>query len=450
MNKFYTPIICFVLCLALLSFSPAKAQTIIRDTEIETSLRTWATPIFTAAGLVPENVNIILIQDSGINAFVAGGSNIFIYTGLLDKAENPGEVIGVIAHETGHISGGHLIRLRSSIEQASYETIIGTILGIGAAVLTGEGAAATAIIGGSQNVATSRFLSNSRLNESSADQAGLRFMNNAGLDPKGLLTFMETMEGQELLPQTQQQEYVRTHPLTGNRMEALRTKIQESPHAGKAYPKEWVDDFARMKAKLLGFINPDQVQWKYSDNDNSIPALYARAIASYRKNQVEDALVLTNQLLSKEPNNPYFHELKGQMLVDFSRVDEALPPYEKAVALSPQSDLIRIAYAHALIESANRNNQPKKLEQAISQLDIARRKEKKSTRIYRLLATAYGRLGDETSARLNLAEEAVLQRRIPDAKRFAAYVVQNSDLGTSQHIRAKDILKYVEEIEKDS
>ena len=148
-NRIYPPFLCFILLLTLAISSTARAQTIIRDTEIENSLRTWASPIFTAAGLVPENVNIILIRDSGINAFVAGGSNIFIYTGLLDKAKNPGEVIGVIAHETGHISGGHLIRLRSSIEQASYETIIGTILGIGAAVLTGEGAAATAIISGS-------------------------------------------------------------------------------------------------------------------------------------------------------------------------------------------------------------------------------------------------------------------------------------------------------------
>lgn len=440
----------FLFCL-LLSFSgTANAQTIIRDTEIENALRTWAAPIFTAAGLVPDNVNIILIQNSGINAFVAGGANIFIYTGLLEKAENPGEVIGVIAHETGHISGGHLIRLRKSFEQASYETIIGTILGIGAAVLSGEGGAATAIISGTQNVATSRFLSNSRLNESSADQAGLKFMNAAHFDPKGLLTFMEKLEGQELLPQSQQMEYVRTHPLTANRMEALRTKVEQSPYAGTNVPARWTGDFARMKAKLMGFTRPEQVQWQYKDDDHSIAALYARAIAAYKTNHVAEALRLSDELLAKEPGNPYFYELKGQMLVDFSLIDESLPAYRKAVELAPRADLIRIAYAHALIESAGLNSQFEKLEEAIEQLAIARRTEKKSTRIYRLLATAYGRLGNEVSARLNLAEEAVLQRRLPDAKRFATYVIENSQENNSENIRAKDILKYVEEIEKDS
>ncbi len=440
----------FMLLLCLSVSYTVRAQTIIRDTEIETTLRTWATPIFNAAGLVPDNVNIILIRDNSLNAFVAGGANIFIYTGLLETAENPSEIIGVIAHETGHISGGHLVRLRSSVEQASYETIIGTILGIGAAVLTGEGAAAGAIISGTQNVATSRFLSNSRLNESSADQAGVKYMNRAGFNPSGSVSFLEKLEGQDLLPQSQQVEYVRTHPLTGNRISALKTKVEESPYKNKEFPAAWNEEFARMKAKLKGFISPEQVQWQYNTNDTSIAAMYARTIAAYRTNNIDEALNLNDQLIAKEPQNPYFLELKGQMLVDFSRVDEALPYYKQAVALRPDAPLIRTAYAHALVESSNRDGQSTKLSQALEQLNIALRSEKKSPRIYRLLATAHGRLGDEVQARLNLAEEAVLQRRLPDAKRLAKFVRDNSAAGSREALRASDIARYVQENEKDS
>ncbi len=452
MHKFFFRLFSYyVLCLGACSFlfiSPVQAQSIIRDTEIEQTLKIWTTPIFRAAGLVPDNVNIILIQDNNLNAFVAGGANIFIYTGLLEAAENPGEIIGVIAHETGHISGGHLIRMRTSVEQASYETIIGTILGIGAAVLTGDGGAAGAIIGGSQTMASSRFLSNSRLNESSADQAGLRFMSAAGYNPSGLVTFLQKLEGNELLPASQQSEYVRTHPLTSNRIGALRTNVNNSVNKDKDFPPGWVEEFNRMKAKLKGFISPEQVQWNYA-SDTSMSGKYARAIAAYRTNNIDQALSLTDQLIAAEKNNPYFQELKGQMLVDFSRVEQALPYYERAVSLAPNAPLIRTAYAHALIESANRSASAEQYQHAISELNIAKRDEKRSTRIHRLLATAYGRLGNETNARLNLAEEAVLQQRFPDAKKFARYVQDNSAKNSSENIRAADIINFIEENEKD-
>ena len=442
----------FILILCSFSFqsSVSHSQTLIRDTEIETTLKEWSTPIFEAAGLVPDNVNIILIQNNNLNAFVAGGANIFLYTGLLEAAENPGEIIGVIAHETGHISGGHLVRLRGSIEQASYETIIGTILGIGAAVLTGEGAAAGAIISGTQNVAAQRFLSNSRLNESSADQAALKYMNASKLNPAGLLTFLEQLEGNELLPQDKQSEYVRTHPLTSNRIDALRTKINNSPYQNASFPSEWNEQFDRMQAKLKGFISPEQVKWQYQSTDNSTASLYARTIAAYRLNNIDFAIQASDQLLKREPNNPYFLELRGQMLVDFSRVEQALPFYKRAVEILPKAALIRAAYAHALIENANRHKNDQQLKQAIEELEIARRTEHRSTRIYRLLATAHGRLGDEVKARLNLAEEAVLQRRMPDAKRFAKYVLDNTEDNQPEKLRAADIINYVEEIEKDS
>ena len=431
-------------CFCCFFSSISSAQTIIRDTEIEDMLKEWSAPIFQAAGLSPDGVNIIIVQNSSVNAFVAGGANIFIFTGLLQKAENPGEIIGVIAHETGHISGGHLIRLRGAMEQASYETIIGTVLGIGAAILTGEGAAANAIISGSQNVATRRFLANSRLNESSADQAAITFLNKAGLNPKGLLTFMEKLEGDELLPTNQQDEYIRTHPLTTNRMEALRTGFEQSSYRNETYPVAWKTQYQRMMAKLAGFIDPQQVIYTYSSSDASISARYARTIASYKQNHVDEAISLVNGLIESEPSNPYFHELKGQMLVDFGRLSEALPAYRKAVELKPDAALIQIAYAHALIESAGQDNEPR-LKEAIQQLQRAAREEARSTRLHRLLATAYGRLGDSVQARLHLAEEAFLQKRYPDARRFAEYVKNKAEAGSRPAIRANDILQLISE-----
>ncbi|MCB9963371.1 MAG: M48 family metallopeptidase [Rhodospirillales bacterium] len=421
-----------------------QAQTIIRDTEIEDTLRSWATPVFTSAGLVPDNVHIILVQSPDVNAFVAGGPNIFLFTGLIDKAENPGEIIGVIAHETGHISGGHLVRLRGAMEQASYEAMIGTLLGIGAAVFSGQGEVAGAIISSTQNVAARRFLANSRLNESSADQAGLKYLNDAHMNPTGLLTFLQKLESDELLPDNQQSEYVRTHPLTGNRLDALRTKIKDSPYQGQNTSPEWAEEFSRMKAKLKAFIAPEQIEWAYPATDTSVAARYARAIAAYRLNHVEEAIQKIDALLTQEPDNPFFCELKGQMLLEFGRVAEAIPAYQKAVTLQPQSALIRTSYAQALIEQANRTETTDLYQQAIQELEKARQKEKKSPLIYRLLATAHGRLGDEVSARLNLAEEAVLQGRVDDARHLAEFVRDHAPAQSQNALRASDILKFLE------
>ena len=438
--KLFLPLI-----FALILWMPAasQAQSVIRDSEIEITLKTWSEPIFRAAGLSTQQVNIIIINDPRVNAFVAGGANIFLFTGLFDRAETPEEIIGVIAHETGHIAGGHLVRLRGSMEQASFETIIGTILGIGAAVLTGEGAAAGAIISGSQQIATRRFLAHSRLNESSADQAALDLMTRAGIDPGGLVTFLEKLEGDELLPQSQQSEYARTHPITGNRIEALRRGAAESSAAGTPLPAGWYDQYERITAKLTGFLSPEQVSWQYDETRQDIPALYARAIAAYRQNEVELALRLIADLVEREPQNPYFNELKGQMLVDFGRIKQALPFYARAVDLAPRAPLMRMAYAHALIEEAGREN-PDQLRAAINQLKVAEQSEKRSARLHRLLATAHGRLGEEVSAQLHLAEEAFLQQRIKDAERFATIARDNAAQGSRAWIRASDILNAIE------
>lgn len=441
----------FLTALALLTapLSSARAQlggSIIRDTEIEATLKLWAQPLMEAAGLPPGSVNIILVQNNALNAFVAGGPNIFLYTGLIEKTENPGELIGVMAHEMGHITGGHLIAAHAALERASYESIVGVVVGAAAAIATGNGGAAAALSSGFSNIAARRFLSHSRVQESSADQAAMTFMQKAHIDPSGLSSFLETLESEELLPADQQTEYIRTHPISRNRIEALQTRLNQTPETGQGFSPEMVEQHNRMKAKLAGFINPGNVAWQYEDGDHSIAADYARTIASYRENRPEEALKRVDALLERERDNPYFLELKGQMLVDFGRVQEALPPYRKAVEILPNAGLIRIALGHALLESGGGEES---MQEAIVQLERAQQTEPRSARVHRLLATAYGRTGREDIAKLNLAEEALLQRRFDYARRQAEAAKDSFKEGSREWLKAQDIIAYLDNVTKE-
>lgn len=423
-----------------------RDMTIIRDVEIETALKEWAAPLIKAADLEQEAVKIILVQSDQVNAFVAGGPNIFIYTGLLEKTESPGEVIGVIAHELGHIAGGHLISNDQAMKHASYESILGTALGIGAAILTGNGRVASAIGIGAQQQAMRNYLGHSRTNESSADQAALKFLDHSHQSPEGLMTFFEKLEDQELLPASQQDEYVRTHPLTQNRIETIRNKAEKSPYLQKEWPASWNEEHRRMKAKLLAFIKPSYIAWHYSDRDQSFAARYARAIAAYRLSDITNALRAVNALIDEEPQNPYLYELKGQMLMDFSRVDEALPSLQKMVALAPNVGLFHMMLGHALLEASSEKPGQNYLKEAISHLLFALDKEPRNAQLHRLLATAYGQLGQKQEAQLHLAEEAVLQGKYPYARQLARQIIDQAPAESKIALQAQDILNYIDQI----
>ncbi len=439
--------LCLMLLIAL-SPVPLGAQgglpPIIRDTEIEAIFREWARPLLKTSQIGENNVQIILVQSNQINAFVAGGANIFFYTGLIKKTDGPEEILGVLAHEMGHIAGGHLILTQDALERATYESILGTVLGIGAALVTGNSGAASAIIAGSQSIAGRRFLAHSRVNESSADQAAYSYLTRADLNPSGLSSFFKKLEDQELLPSSQQSEYIRTHPITRDRVEAVDALIAKTPLKDKKMHALWKEQHARMKAKLVGFINPEQAAWSYPKEDQSVAGRYARTIAAYRLNDIPTALRGIDELIAQEPENQYFHELKGQMLVDFSRIEEAIPSYRKAVSLMSDGPLLRIALAHALVESGD--NQAR-LKEAVTHLDRALIDEKRSTRVHRLLATAHGRLGHESLAKLHLAEEAVLQRRLPYAKAQAENALKGFRVGSPEWIKTKDVLSHITNLE---
>lgn len=435
-----------ILLIAVLDISAAYAQgrsapIIIRDTEIEKTLQEWGAPLLQAAGMPPESVNIILVQSPDLNAFVAGGSNIFFFTGLIERTENPGELLGVYAHELGHITGGHLISMQGALERASFESILGMVLGIGAAIATGSGEVASAVVMGSSSMAQRRFLSHSRINESAADQAAMSFLERAGKDPSGMGSFLSKLESEELLPAHQQSEYVRTHPLTQNRIQAVQARAKKSPHYGQGWPQDWVEQHARMKAKIIAFTNPGRVPWVYSDSDLSVSAQYARTVAAYRENNIDRAIKTIDALIELEPDNPYFLELKGQMLVDFGRIEQAVPYYRQAVSLLPDAPLIRIAYAHALMQSSNGQSA---LNEVIENLHRALVVEKRSGYANRLLATAYGRSGREDIAKVYLAEEALLQRNFDYAKRQAESALQTLDTNSREGIKARDIVVFVD------
>ncbi len=434
-----------IICLTAL-YNPAHAasQTIIRDAEIEQMIKTWTTPVIKSAGLSPGAVKIVLVQSPELNAFVAGGQNIFLYTGLLQKTENPGEVIGVVAHELGHIAGGHLVRAGEQAERTSYEVMLGAIVGIGVGAATGSGDAAAAILSGTSSFAQRNMLAFSRTQESSADQAGLRFLKDAQMNPSGLPSFLEKLADQELLPASQQNEYVRTHPLTRDRISTLENDVAQSPLRQKSWSDTWVRDHARMKAKLIGFITPQQVAWAYPADDTSIPAQYAHAIAAYRANQVDDAIKKTNALIEREPNNPYFHELKGQMLYDFGRASSAIAPYARAVELAPDQALIKLGYAQARAEDPRAPLST--LRDTITILDQVRLAEPRNTRVLRLLGTLHGRLGHTGMAQAWLAEEAFLQARYDESRRLANGARLDLPKDSPARQRVEDLIAQLDQI----
>ncbi len=429
------------------SMATAGAQEIrlLRDTEIEAILHRMSDPILRSAALDPESVEIILVDSDAINAFVAGGQNIFFHSGLLMAAENPLEVMGVIAHEAGHIAGGHLARTGDAIQSASIQAVLATLLGVAVAVGAGDAEAGAAVITSGQEFARRSFLAYNRGQENAADQAAIRFMNEARLPLTGLLSFFEKLQAQELLPASQQDEYLRTHPLTRDRIVALQAAVERSPYSDVELPPGFEDDFRRMRAKLTGYLKPQLALRTYSARDESVDARYARAIALYRTAEVEEALELLEALIAEEPDNPYFHELKGQILFENSRIDAAIPAYRRAVELEGDSALIRIATAHALLETYDEARQG----EAIEHLQVALDEEPRSPRAHRLMATAYGRDGDDARMRLHLAEEAFLLRQLPFARFQANSALQELEQGSPDWFQAMDILNAIRNAEQN-
>ncbi len=388
--------------------TPAQSQesqrlSFIRDAEIERTLRDYARPILQAADIPERSVQFVIVRDDAVNAFVAGGMNVFFYTGLLLGTDGPGEVIGVLAHEIGHIAGGHLIRGQEALRQASAEAILATILGVAAGLASGDTRAGSAVLSGGQEIARRNFLAFSRVQESSADAAALSFLDQQKLSAAGLLEFMDKLSAQELLPPERQVEFVRTHPLTRDRIDALQAHVAQSPYSKNPWSPQQIEQHRRMIAKLQGYLDPLRALQTYSADDSSIAAQYARAIAFYRRDDTSKALEIVAKLQAAEPNNPFFYELQAQIYFENGRVAEALPLYRKAVGLYGDSSLLRASFGHALIESRNDKNLPEAEQQLLESLRL----EAHQPFVWRLLATLWGRQGLDGQSAYALAEEAM-------------------------------------------
>lgn len=414
----------------------------IRDAEIENYLHELATPIYQAADIDPRSVTMAIIESGVVNAFVAEGMNEFFYTGLLQLTDTPEQLAGVIAHETGHISGGHLIRGREEMRNASAQAILGMILALAAGAATGSGQAAAGALSGAQHIAMRGLLRFSRAQESAADAAGMSFLDRSGMSTRGMMEFFGKMAGQELLPADRQAEFVRTHPLTQDRINAVEQHLEHSPLKNAKLDPKFYTMHERMKAKLLGYLQPETALLRYTDKDPRLPARYARAIALYRTSKADRALALADGLIREEPDNPFFYELKGQILFENSRVKESVVHYKKAVDLLPGSALLRQAYAHALLETRD----PAQLEVAIQQLLESNRLENRIPFTWHLLALAWGRKAEQSKdiqyqgmATYALAEEAVAQGHDKAAGQLAERAMKALQKGTPYWLRAQDI-----------
>ncbi|MPY70628.1 MAG: M48 family metalloprotease [Alphaproteobacteria bacterium] len=415
----------------------AHAQGLVRDTEIENTIRAYAAPLLSVAGLEHEAFNVHLVRSDELNAFVARGQRLFLTTGLLRRSENAEQVIGVIAHEVGHIAGGHLARLQGALEDASTAALIAQLIGVAVGVVAQQGAAGMAIGGGGAHVAERSLLQFSRTQENSADQAAVRFLDQAGIPLRGLTEFMEVLANQEFLAQSRQDPYARTHPLSRERLDFLRNQLGKSDDASRKLPTEFKAMHARMVAKLDGFLDPPGTTLrKYPETDNSVVARYARAMAYYRTPDMDRALPLIDGLIAEEPKNAYFHELKGQMLFENGRLNEALGPYDTAVRLMPGAPQIRSGLAHVQLEM-QRNDI---LDQTVGHLEAALNEDRFYAPAWRLLGMAYGRKDELGMSAWALAEYNMLIGRRKDAQGLAERASRLLKRGEPAWLRAQDIL----------
>jgi predicted Zn-dependent protease len=416
--------------------------TILRDTEIENDIRTLGTPIWRVAGLDAATMGIYVVDDPQLNSFVAGGQAIFLNSGLIERAGTPNMLIGVMAHETGHIAGGHVLRSMEAMKNASIETILAEAIAIGASVAGGSGAALIA----AQGEGARAFMSFSVGQEATADHAAMKFLDRSGQSSKGLLKFFEILQADEPLDGEPTDPWARTHPLTSERIDYVRHHVEESPYSNVPDPPQFVALLKTVQVKLHAFLDdPSATLRTYPPSDHSPDARYARAIAYYRIPQLDKALPEIDGLIRDFPKNPYYEELKGQMLFENGRIREAIAPYEEAVKLAPDAALIRISLAQTYIES----HDPSLNKRAIAYLEDASRVEDREDMVWRLLAVAYGRDGQLGKAALALAEGALVDDKKKDAQQQAQRAKQILPHGSSAYQRAEEIQREAKDLDTD-
>jgi predicted Zn-dependent protease len=427
---------------------PARAQgtgglPIIRDSEIEQLLRDYTAPILRVAGLQQQNVQVVLINARPFNAFVMDGRRIFMNVGALYDSKTPNEIIGVLAHETGHISGGHLSKMREQMANAQTASIIALLLGVGAIAAgaatrsNNMGQVGAAAVQAPQEMIRRSLLSYVRAQEEAADRAAVKFLNATHQSAKGMQTTFKRFADDILIVASRVDPYQQTHPMPRERVAALEELVKTNAYWDKLDPPELQLRHDMMRAKLAGFLErPDAVARRYPQTDTSLPARYARAIVAHRVSGIAGAMPLIDALIQAQPNNPYFHELKGQTLIEGARPADAIAPLRRAAALAPNAALIRIMLGQALIATGDNRH----ADEAIALLRVAMQREPDAPDVYAQLAMAYGRKGDYAEADLASAQAALARGDMKTARELAARAKTRFPTGSPGWVRSDDIV----------
>ena len=421
--------------LMLTAAAPASAQSAIRDTEIETIIHDWADPVFTGMGLEPSEVEILLINDEDLNAFATRGRIMGLNTGLILKTRNPNELLGVIAHEAGHIRNRHT--LRDGAQGAGMQPMLMTMALGALAIAAGAPDAGAVLLGNSQYFGTLSALRYMTHQEGEADNTGARALEAAGESGRGLVSFFENFRSQEVFSDARRFPYFRSHPLSSVRIENLRRFVAEQPSYDKRDSPERLAQHALVLAKIHAFMDhPRDTYRAYPETDVSLPGRYARAIAWYRDGQTERALSAVDDLLAEQPDNPYFWELKGQILFEEGRPEEAIGAHQRSVEIKPDAPLLHVNLAHALIETRDEA----RLDAAVNHLKRATALERDNSMAWRLLGQAYASQGKEGEARLASAEMYFAAGAEQQATQFALRARDMLDPGSDEWTRAMDIV----------
>jgi predicted Zn-dependent protease len=417
-----------------LAAAQEQGETLIRDTEIEEILHQDADPIFKAAGIDPKTVQIALIGSKELNAFAAPRV-MGVNTGLILQTKDPNELQGVMAHEVGHLAAGHSARSDEMMHAGLRPFLLTMGLGVLAAI-AGSGDAAAGLMGSAGYFGTLGAIGYSREQEARADQAGATLLEKAGLSGKGLADFFDNFRYQEVFDEARRYKYFRDHPLSSDRIDALKTRVEAMPHYKETDSAPAMAEHAIMKAKLDGFLNPQEAMVKYSETDTGYPARYARAIAYYQLREPDKALKLIDALLQDQPNNPYLWELKGQVLFEFGRAKEAEGPQRRSVELKPDAPLLRVNLGQTLIALDDNA----KVDEGIGELKRALTEENDNAEAWRLLAQGYDKRGQEGLARLATAEYEFNVGDATQARVFAMRAREKLPKNSPDWRRATDIV----------
>ena len=424
--------------IALLAAQPVAAQSMLRDTETEAFFQDLAAPVVEAADLPARNVDIALLSDRSVNAFVAGGQVIYVHSGLIERADTAAEVQGVLAHELGHITGGHIIRQGEGAKAATNISLLSLLAGLGA-VLAGAGDAGMAAMMMGQRAAVGKFLAYSRSEEGSADAAGAAFLSKAGISGRGSLGFfgkLSNMESRYAVSRDSEIEYLRSHPLTSDRIATLRDTYQRDPAWTRPDDPAIEARFQRVKGKLIGYLGePAQTLRMYPVSDSTVPARYARAYAYHKQAEVGKALAETEALIAAAPDDPYFLELEGQILLESGRPAEALAVLRKATSITNSQPLIATLYGHALIATEDPANHA----EAERVLRAAVGRDRYNPFAWRQLGMVYAARGDMPRANLASAEQQVMSGDYLQAVRSARNAQAGLTENSADWIRAQDI-----------